>query len=457
MLAELDNSKEVFDNVISKWKDQPALKRMVSTPWYGVENECLLQTKVLGCSIRIKFPKPYAHGEFEFAATILATIESFLGSGLPNHLISLQRKIEIDLRYNTTIQELMRVSRVINNPTNIEITFRDYNSHAIVNEQKCFSDGMNQLLADVISAMFMFSSEMEKIERMIKNDAAFDRSGIIANSIFFGMEVLGKDTFLFPAIIQDYPCLEVLRKEKSSITSNATRELEEIFELPKDVVYGLPPDVNFTKVSNTNIHTFSIVNTPVWNIAGWKGVLFLADMHHEYPPVLSLIFGTERGRTIFEEWQKAIGSYDTQNRIGIRIIKGIDQNHPFWYRVAIGPSSYTFETDDELFIITMPCRLHTMQPNNNANLKMFEEELKRFQHFYLCPSYMPDRTASPKTQESLMIKKRVDSIIIYDACDILMDDYLAVCAIVPTDDPIIPEGKEKSPIVEIMRRKKKMQ
>ena len=70
---------------------------------------------------------------------------------------------------------------------------------------------------------------------------------------------------------------------------------------------------------------------------------------------------------------------------------------------------------------------------------------------------MPDRTASPKTQESLLIKKRVASIIIYDACDIPMDDYLAVCAIVPTDDPIIPEGKEKSPIVEIMRRKKKMQ
>lgn len=456
MLADLDNNTEVFDNVIGKWKDQPALKQMVNTPWYGVENECLLQTKVLGCSISINFSKPYTHGEFEFAATILATIESFLGSGLPNHLISLQGKIEIDLRYNPTIQELMRVSRVINNPTNIEVAFRDYNSQDIVNEQKCFSDGMNQLLADVISAMFMFSSEMEKIERMIKNDAAFDRSGIFANSIFFGMEVLGKDTFLFPAIIQDYPCLEVLRKEKSPITSNANSEIEEIIELPKDVVYELPPDVDFKKVSNANIHTSSIINAPVWNLAEWKGVLFLADMYHMHPPVLSFVFETERGKTIFEEWQKTVGDYDTQSQIGIRIIKGIDRKHPFWYRVAIGPSSYAVKPDDEPFIISMPCRLHTMQPNNNTNLKMFEEELKRFQHFYLCPSYMPDRTASPETQESLMIKKRLDSIIIYEACDIPMNDYLAMCAIMPTDDPIIPAGKENSPVVEIIRSKKNM-
>ena len=70
---------------------------------------------------------------------------------------------------------------------------------------------------------------------------------------------------------------------------------------------------------------------------------------------------------------------------------------------------------------------------------------------------MPDRTASPQTQESLMIKKRLDSIIIYEACDIPMNDYLAVCAIIPTDDPIIPVGKENSPVVEIIRRKKKMQ
>lgn len=457
MLAELDNNTDVFDDVISKWKKQPALKQMVNSPWYGVENECLLQTKVLGCSIRIKFSKPYSHGEFEFAATILATIESFLGSGLPNQLISLQGKIEITLCYDRTIQKLICVNRAENDPTNIEVTFRDYDSKDIINEQKCFTDCMHQLLAEVMSVMFMFSSEMGKIEKMVKNDAAFVRAGIFANSIFFGMEVLGKDTFSFSAIVQDYPCLEVLRKEKSAITSNATRELEEKVELPKDVVYGLPPDADFKKVSNTNIHTSSIVNTPVWNIAEWKGVVFLADMYHIHPPVLSFAFETERGKTIFEEWQKTVGDYDAQNQIGIRIIKGIDQKHPFWYRVAIGPGNYAVETDDEIFIIAMPCRLHTMRPNNNVNLKMFEEELKRFQHFYVCPSYMPDRTASPKTQESLMIKKRVDSIIIYEACDIPMDDYLAVCAIMPTDDPIIPAGKEKSPIVEIMRRKKKMQ
>lgn len=55
MLAELGGSTEVFDDVIGKWKDQPALKQMVNAPWYGFEDTCSLHSKVLGCSINVNF------------------------------------------------------------------------------------------------------------------------------------------------------------------------------------------------------------------------------------------------------------------------------------------------------------------------------------------------------------------------------------------------------------------
>lgn len=45
------------------------------------------------------------------------------------------------------------------------------------------------------------------------------------------------------------------------------------------------------------------------------------------------------------------------------------------------------------------------------------------------------------------------SIIICDASDVLANDHLSVCEILPSDDPIIPKGKENAPITDILRRK----
>lgn len=453
MLAELGGSTEVFDDVIGKWKDQPALKQMVNAPWYGFEDTCSLHSKVLGCSINVNFSTPYNHGEFEFAATILATIESFLGSGLPNKLISLHGEIEINLRYDNSTQELVRILHSAEKPSSIEVAFRDYDSQNIVHEQDLFSDFMNSLLAEVISIMFPVPSELAKIEKMVRNDAAFERSGVFANSIFFGMEVLGKETFYYPALVHDYPCLEMIRTRKSPITSAPRQEAAEPVVLPKNVVFDIPPDADFAKISNANMYTSSIINIPAWNQAQWKGVMFMAYKGYCVPPVLSFIFETGHGKAIWEDWRKLMGDHNINNQLGIRIIKGIDRKHPNWYRVAIGPNSFSSDSGEDLFIASLPVRLHTMQPSSDANLKMFEGELEKYQEFFLCPAYMPDRTAEPSVYMELGIKMKRESIIICNASDILGNDFLSVCAITPDDDPIIPKGKENSPITEIMRRK----
>ena len=95
-----------------------------------------------------------------------------------------------------------------------------------------------------------------------------------------------------------------------------------------------------------------------------------------------------------------------------------------------------------------------MQPSTNANLKMFESEFEKYQEFFLCPAYMPDRTSEPSVYTELAIKMNPESIIICNASDILENDFLSMCAIIPGDDPIIPKGKENSPIMEILRKKR---
>ena len=61
--------------------------------------------------------------------------------------------------------------------------------------------------------------------------------------------------------------------------------------------------------------------------------MFMADPLHRFPPILSLVFAKTGGKNIFDAWIKDVGYSDNKNEIGIRIIKGIDKKHPYWYRV----------------------------------------------------------------------------------------------------------------------------
>lgn len=454
MLSELDHRTEVFDDVIAKWNDQPAAKQMIDVPWYGFEDTCMLHSKVLGCSIDIAFSAPYTHGEFEFAATILATIESFLGSGLPNQLMSLQGKIEIKLRYDDSIHELIHISFPSESVSSIDISFRDYDAKNIILEQERFSEFINCLLSKIISIMFPIPSELKKVEKMIKNDAAFERSGIFANSIFFGQEVLGRETFSYPAVVHDYPSLEVINIRQFPSTDSLEHKKVEFVETPKQLCYDFPPDVDFSKISNADMCTSSIINVSDWNKAQWKGVMFQADKYRCIPPVISFVFGSNICKTIWENWKKEIGEYDILNQIGIRIIKKIDKKHPFWYRVAIGPHSISNEDDTALRIISSPLRLHTMQPMNDTNLSIFERELKNFDEFYLFPACFEPEAGIPHPYTDMGIRKKRDSIIICDASDIPENDFLCASAIIAQDDPIIPAGKEESPIVQILKHKR---
>lgn len=81
--------------MIAKWTKQPAVEQLKYLPWYGIEKSCLMQTNLLGCSIELIIYAPYDFGGIEVGATILATVESFLGSGISNELVSLAGRIKI--------------------------------------------------------------------------------------------------------------------------------------------------------------------------------------------------------------------------------------------------------------------------------------------------------------------------------------------------------------------------
>jgi hypothetical protein len=53
-----------------------------------------------------------------------------------------------------------------------------------------------------------------------------------------------------------------------------------------------------------------------------------------------------------------------------------------------------------------------------------------------------------------MIKKKKTSISICEAWEIDNDDILAINGILPTDNPINPEGKQDLPVLKALKRKR---
>lgn len=166
------------------------------------------------------------------------------------------------------------------------------------------------------------------------------------------------------------------------------------------------------------------------------------------------MFEKDIGKQIFEEWKKQFGKFDINDKIAIRIIKNIDKKHPYWYRVVVGTSNPIIESRAKL--VVSPARVHTMMPDNDRNLLMFEAELKRMSSYEICPCVWQDKGKIPQICRELSIHKNKDSIVICNAYEVTEDDMLFFSGILPTDSPLIPKGREDAPILRIIERKKQM-
>lgn len=452
-LITSNGDRNSLDNLMSQLRDQPALEEMKEQPWYGYEDVCKMHSKILGCVIETRTYNGFEHGEIEIAATILATIESFLGTGIKNGLISMCGKINIDILYKENLAYFIEMEKVSDQDSHIVVVFSEYNSNDIIEKQNEFAIFSTKLISTIISMMFRYEEAIDKLEKMIKNDAALNRAYSFSNSIFFGMETLGKDMFLYSSVLSNYDTLRCCRTEppferKSEIIKEKVSEPKIVFQEP-------PEGLNLNSLSNENIYTDPLINISLWDHSGWSGIMFMADIYeHSFPPILSLIFEKNSGKQIFEEWKGQFGDVDINDKIAIRIIKNIDIEHPYWYRVIIGVSNPVVENNAKL--IVSPARFHTMMPNNDRNLLMFETELENVGTYKICPCFWRDKEDNPKIYEELSIQKNRESIVICDAYEIPENDILFFNGILPTDSPLIPKGKEDAPILKIIERKKHM-
>lgn len=458
ILKELEGDKKAFDDMFQKMSEDPVLESLDADPWYGFTLPYMLRTSVLGCSFELWITNSIENGEVEVAATVLASIESFFGTGVSKELLSFTGKIELTLRYDESSDTLIKGIIREDKPNMIDITFKDFKKAASLEDQDSFFEFLCELLGMVTCIMFPFQSELPKIKKMVTEDLSLTRAQTFSNSIFYGMEIMGKDAFSYHSVVGKFDSLPLIKGIEQKKEGKHDATIADKQYPPLKIHYSKPPDMReFNKISHNSIQTSNTINILLWNKSKWRGICYITPEDTSLisvPPIFVLLFSESHCVSIFREWIDSVGKLDNDDHIEIRVMKGINKSKPSWYRVAIGNSKLPMVKEHKSMIFIQPSRLHTMETDDISNLSRFEQSLSRSNYFYICPAIMTSSTSQPKLFHELMIAKKKTSISICHAWEIKDNDLLALSGILPTDNPIIPMGIVKLPILEAIKRKR---
>lgn len=183
-------------------------------------------------------------------------------------------------------------------------------------------------------------------------------------------------------------------------------------------------------------------NMNLWKNAEWTGCAFIQDENRCRPAILGLAFrNLDKGKVLVREWNSAI-------KVKIYIVKGIDANHPSWYRVCIAPDITSRNASKKRFITTF-CKKHIMTPSSTINLNCFEEQYRKFGGCWLMACHI-NETNTIDMPTSFDNAFKFTGVEFWDAYKISNVDN-ARMAIEPDDRPFIPKAsKSDAPILNVL-------
>lgn len=204
--------------------------------------------------------------------------------------------------------------------------------------------------------------------------------------------------------------------------------------------------------SHRDLAVSSIINQPLWDKAGWEGMMY-GYAGPGQPPLLGLIFSNvEMANAIFEEWQDRFGRDDADDEIRISIIKGIDRKNPYYYRGCISRDMDAIAKDDARRFVSI-ARMTTMTVSDHKNLELFLRTFASFGCYFLLPAIFDDKGQPKLLPERAILKRKLN---VRDAWRIGRHD-LDSMAVTPKDDVIIPEDEKSPPVHELFEWRREME
>lgn len=205
-----------------------------------------------------------------------------------------------------------------------------------------------------------------------------------------------------------------------------------------------------------NISIRSIINNPLWNDALWAGCGYTLAKDYSEPPILIMLFkNMEAGRIIFDEWRELQEKGELKLRLAF--ILHVDKQNPTWYKVVVGQDINEIRSQKIGQYVIQAERTHKMKAITSESVDLFKVLYEKFGFCKLTSAFIDDNQQmvlnNPSQRCPFLLP--VKNIVFREAWEVGVHDQ-DCAAIVPEDNPIIPEEhKEDAPVIELLSKRRK--
>ena len=436
------NVSEFYEKLLS----QPIAEDVSKAMGIDQSDKVVLHSRIWGCSIQVSCP---AESPFqELAESILAAMEAILATAGRYRMMGMSSVIVISIVEAPCDSFEFDVNQSITGAS-FEIRCGRFDAGSLSqSEQFQIRDKICELTVSILARFFYVKDFDLMAERLFQDECAFDRGVNLTTSFVTLANVLGRSprTRLSDWLQGDEVEYVNLRSQpwrpSETVSSPATSG-----QRPEEPSASVRPDTweGFGEIDQRQIRTLSLIDIALWDSAKWKGTAFMWDEDHKQPPLLGILFeNSKHAAKIFAQWRQELGSNDVDDRLRVIIVKGINRNNPFAYRVCLTSNIRSMpETASGSYFMIMN-RCNTMEPENDHNLSSFIALFHRFRHYWLIYATLaPDGHSIDPVLSSSILKKQ---IVIREAWEIGINDEDCM-AIQPDDEPFIPPNTVKPPIL----------
>jgi len=412
-----ENARSLFaeDGWQDKMLNQPLFKQFLCDLNISTDGKAELQTTVNNCTLHVKYTNSCQN---QIVAEIfLGTLEAMLATMEQFEVLSITPDIFIEIidTDNKSVfnkRENANEYQLLLNPN-----YNDKDLWECISTFIAFYFSLNAISKGKLETMLQSKQDGEKLMDRVGNLLQVKQSisNVLGNNFKYKIENWQKESD------KKYSLINTDFKYKPQSYHNDKQENSLFYSTNKDM--------------------------SIWEGAGWKGCGFAFSQLGIEPPIFGLAFDNiEQGKTIVGEWKNMI--VDGKRPIVIYIIRGINNQHPTWYRVCVAPKIIKEDNNNMRYMATMS-RKHTMTPNSSWNLDTFEQLFKRFGGCWFTVFKLDNENNIIMSNSFDGAFKFVD-IEFRNAWEIGMND-MAWQALESDDEPVIPENKtDSAPVLEVL-------
>lgn len=445
LLKEHDNNKELVDNQILEFYKQSRILN-IALPVYNDEQDKTLTSRVNGNKIEIYFKgskilKRFAEFIISLLENTFATMFNCDAYMRGDIIIKIQEKNTGSFKADYTFDGIDTFSIVIDTIDLYDVSIENH---------KIITDMLFKLLGHIFATSFIYKDETIVFKQLFEDDKTFERALNHTNSIYNLNKIFGNENY------DDVPIHKINRDTEWNLGLEIELPLkDEIkvcpFDEKENIIHASSPGNLFKNVSHSNIYSSDMIKCNHWDVAKWKGVMYLGDIEYKYFIRIGFIFENEEGaKKVFQDIINVSTKDDINEKVILSFIKGVDKKAPYDYRIMITEKIEIPKGINDNTLISMPTRFHQMNCTDNKNINILEQIMcSGNPKISILPIFINNDKLVPLNDYEILIKK----ISIKNAYEIGINDIESF-AILPNDDPIIPADVSIVPIQELLKIKK---